>query len=145
VKLLKAAVMAALLLSPVAARADDKGDAEAFMREYLRLWNAHDAGAIIARIYRLEGDNPMGTQAGLQAEFDALKAQGYDYSDIHSITACVRPGDRADVDLRYSRLKTDGTAMPPTERKSLYRVRKFPDGWRVVGFGALPPQGVVCP
>jgi hypothetical protein len=144
VKLLKAAVLAALLLAPAVARADDKADVEAFMRDYLVLWNAHDAATITARVYRLEGDNPWSTTAGLQAEFDTLKAQGFDHSDTHSITACILPGDRADVDLRYSRLKTDGTAMPPADRASLYRVRKFADGWRVIGFSALPREGTAC-
>jgi hypothetical protein len=142
--LLKAALIAALLAAPAAARADDKADVEAFMRDYLTLWNAHDAATITARVYRLEGNNPWSTKDGLQAEFDTLKSQGFDHTDTHSITACILPGDRADVDLRYSRLKADGTAMPPTDRASLYRVRKFADGWRVIGFAALPKEGTVC-
>jgi hypothetical protein len=35
------------------------------------------------------------------------------------------------VEFRFSRLKTDGTPLPPKERASLYMVRKFPDGWRI--------------
>ena len=143
-KLLKAALIAALLVAPAAARADDKADVEAFMRDYLTLWNAHDAAAITAKYYRLEGNNPWSTKDGLQAEFDTLRAQGFDHTDTHSITACILSGDRADVDLRFTRLKTDGTAMPPADRASLYKVRKFADGWRVIGFSNLPPEGTAC-
>ncbi len=130
-----------------AAHADKRTqEIEAFMNAYLELWNAHDAAAISARVYRLDGDNPWGTEAGLKAEFDRLKAQGYDRSDIASVKGCMLGDDTGQVELRYTRLKTDGTFMPPKERISLYRLRKFPDGWRVTGFSALPTGGKMdCP
>jgi hypothetical protein len=28
-------------------------------------------------------------------------------------------------------MKTDGTAMPPADRMTVYKVRKTPDGWRI--------------
>jgi hypothetical protein len=128
------------------AHADDKADLETFMRGYLKLWNAHDAAAISARIYRLDSSNPWSTQAGLQAEFDRLKAQGYDKTDTQSVTGCVLTADTGQVELRYVRLKTDGTFMPPKDRASIYQLRRFPDGWRVVGFAGLPPgQKMECP
>ena len=80
----------AVALASLPARADERGrDVEAFMQEYLRLWNAHDAKTITERIYRFADTNPMGAQAGLQAEFDRLKAQGYDHSDLISLNACM--------------------------------------------------------
>jgi len=122
----------AVALASLPARADERGrDVEAFMREYLRLWNAHDAKTITERIYRFADTNPMGTQAGLQAEFDRLKAQGYDHSENISIKACMITATQAVVEFRFSRLKADGTPLPPKERASLYMVRKFPDGWRI--------------
>ena len=49
------------------------------------------------------------------------------------------------VEFRFSRLKTDGTALPPTERASLYFVRKFPDGWRINQLmGMNPSAHVTC-
>ena len=39
--------------------------------------------------------------------------------------------DRALVEFRFSRLKADGTPLPPKDRATLYFVRKFPDGWRI--------------
>ena len=145
-KRLKAVAAAALILMPTAALADGKSEIEAVIWDYLRLWNAHDAGAITAKVYRLEGDNPWGTKDGLQAEFDRLKAQGYDHSDTSSVIGCVLDGDRGQAELRFVRLKTDGTPMPPKERVSLYRLRKFPDGWRVTGMSALPAGGKMeCP
>jgi hypothetical protein len=114
-----------------------KAELEAFMWDYLKLWNAHDAATISARVYRLEGNNPWGTQAGLQAEFDRLKAQGYDKTDTKSVTGCILSPDTGQVELRYIRLKTDGSFMPPKDRASIYRLRKFPDGWRVTGMSGL--------
>jgi hypothetical protein len=138
------ALLLALACAP--ARADERGrEVEAFMRGYLTLWNAHDAKAITERIYRFDGTNPMGTQAGLQAEFDRLKAQGYDHSDLISLNACMITPTQSVVEFRFSRLKTDGTALPPTERASLYFVRKFPDGWRINQLmGMNPSAHVTC-
>ncbi len=110
---------------------------EAFMDDYLRLWNAHDAAAITARVYRLDGNHPWRSKEGLQAEFDRLKAQGYDKSDIASVIGCATSDDAGQVELRFTRLKTDGTFMPPKDRVSLYQVKRFAEGWRVTGMKAL--------
>jgi hypothetical protein len=135
-----------LTLACAPARADERGrEVEAFMRGYLTLWNAHDAKAIIERIYRMDRSNPMGTLAGLQAEFDRLKVQGYDHSDLISLKACLITPTQSVVEFRFSRLKTDGSALPPTERASLYFVRRFPDGWRINQLmGMNPTARVTC-
>jgi hypothetical protein len=145
-RLTAACAALALTLACAPARADERGrEVEAFMRGYLTLWNAHDAKAIIERIYRMDGANPMGTLAGLQAEFDRLKAQGYDHSDLISLKACLITPTQSVVEFRFSRLKTDGSALPPTERASLYFVRKFPDGWRINQLmGMNPTARVTC-
>lgn len=132
-------VLAALLaVSP--ALADERGkELEAVMREYVRLWNAGDAAAITSRIYRFEGPNAMGTPAGLSAEFKRLKGQGYDHSETASIEGCLLSASVGFAELRYSRIKTDGTPMPPKDRSTLYMLRKFPEGWRItqmIGMGA---------
>jgi len=119
---------------------------ESFMQGYLQLWNAHDAVTITARIYRLDGDHPWQTTQGLQAEFDRLKSQGYDRSDIASVIGCVTSHDAGQVELRFTRLKADGTFMPPKDRVSLYSVKRFADGWRVTGMEALPSgERMECP
>lgn len=124
------AALAILLTGP--ARADDRGaEVGRFMDEYLRLWNAHDAAAITDHIYRFDRPNPMGTLTGLEAEFARLKAQGYDHSTKTSIEACVIGRDLALAEFRFSRLKADGTPLPPKDRATLYLVRRFPDGWRI--------------
>jgi hypothetical protein len=124
------AVLALLIAAP--ARADDRGaEVAAFMDEYLRLWNAHDARAITERIYRFDRPSPMGDLAGLEAEFARLKAQGYDHSTKTSIEACVVGRNLALAEFRFSRLKADGTPLPPKDRATLYLVRRFPDGWRI--------------
>lgn len=131
------AAIATLLLAAQPAQADDKADAEAFMWAYLERWNAHDAEAITTRYYRLDGNHPWSTEAGMRAEFERLKGLGYDKSDIQSVVGCVLSPDSAQVELRFVRLTTDGGFMPPKDRVSLYHLRKFADGWRVTGMNAL--------
>lgn len=142
-----AAILAGSVLAVVGpAHADGKAELEAVMHEYLKLWNAHDAAGIAERFYRLEENNPWSTKDGLQAEFDRLKAQGYDRSDIQSVTGCMLTADTGQVELRYVRLKTDGGFMPPKDRASIYSLRKFADGWRVTGFRGMPAaQKMDCP
>jgi len=124
---------AALILAAAApVRADDRGvEVKAVMEQYLSLWNAHDAAAITARIYRFDSANPMGDRAGLEAEFARLKAQGYDHSVNAGIEACIVGPDQALAEFRFSRLKVDGTPLPPKDRATLYLLRRFPDGWRI--------------
>jgi len=140
-------ILAAAVVSIAApARADDRADMERFMSDYLVLWNAHDAAAIVDHFYRLDATHPCRTTEGLKAEFDRLKAQGYDKSDIHGITGCVLTADTGQVELRFTRLTTDGGFLPPKDRTSLYRLRKFEDGWRVTGMSALPAgERMTCP
>lgn len=138
---MKPALLAAAVLAlATPALADQKAaEAEAFMREYLTLWNAGDAKAITSRIYRFDAPNPWQQEAGLQAEFDRLKKDGYARSETTGIEGCMLTRDRAVVELRYVRVKADGTPMPPKDRLTLYFVRKFPDGWRVTQYIAASP------
>jgi hypothetical protein len=134
------AVLSTLMAIAVPVHADERAkEVEAFMEEYLRTWNAGDAATITTKIYRFDGPNAFATQAGLQSEFDRLKANGYSHSKKISIDACWINPTQALVELRYSRLKVDGTAMPPTERSTLYFVKKTADGLRVNNFIPMNP------
>lgn len=124
--------------APLPALADDRADMEAFMAEYLKAWNAHDAAAITSTYYRLDNGHAWSTQAGMEAEFARLRAQGYATSDVQSVIGCVLTADTGQVELRYSRLKTDGGFMPPKDRASIYQLRKFEDGWRITSFAGMP-------
>ena len=130
--LILGAVLAAAPLTAVLA--DERGkEVEAFMDEYLRLWNAHDAAAVTGSMYRFSDKaNPMQSVAGLQANFDELKAQGYDHSTKASIEGCLLSSSSALAEMRFTRWKTDGTPLGPKDRVSLYQLRKFPDGWRII-------------
>ena len=130
-RLILLAALVFVAAAPV--RADERGaEVKAVMEDYLRLWNAHDAAAIAGRIYRFDAPNPMGDLAGLSAEFARLKAQGYDHSTNAGIEACVVGPNQALAEMRFSRLKADGAALPPKDRATLYQLRRFPDGWRIV-------------
>jgi hypothetical protein len=129
--------IALLLMSSAlpSVQADERAkDVEALMEEYLRLWNAGEAGAITEKIYRFDGPNAFATKEGLQAEFGRLKASGYSHSEKISIKGCWINATQALVELRYSRLKVDGTAMPPKDRSTLYFVKKTVDGLRINNF-----------
>ena len=135
---------AAALAQP--AHADAKSEMEAFMNAYLERWNAHDAAAITSGYYRLDSGHPWSTEEGMRAEFERLKTQGYDKSDIQAVRGCDLGDGTGQVELRYVRLKADGSFMPPKDRASIYLVRKFADGWRITGFRGLPADQVMeCP
>ena len=76
----------------------------------------------------------------LAAEFARLRAQGYDHSDLQSAKGCLLTPKTALAVLRFSRLKADGTPMPPKDRASLYLLRKFDDGWRITALLGLSPS-----
>lgn len=139
-KTLIRAACAALALTAVTppVHADEAGrEPQALMEDYFRLWNLHDAKTIVAKYYRLDGSNPISTEAGLSASFAQLKSQGYDHSALASMETCLLSPSLAMTIMRYTRLKTDGTFMPPQKRVSMYRLRKFPDGWRVIDMQAM--------
>jgi len=76
--------------------------------------NLHDAGAITDRIYRFDGPNPtFDAGRGCRRSSTQLMAQGYDHSD-HCVAGRLR--DRQECGawrrLRFSRMRTDGTALP---------------------------------
>jgi len=134
---LRAILFAALCVTlaaghPSAARADARGrPVEALMAEYTRLWSAKDAHAIWTRIYRLDPGQPVKSEADLAAGFDKLVASGYDHSELQSAHACLLTPTFALAVLRFSRLRADGTPLPPRDRASAYLLRQFEDGWRV--------------
>lgn len=126
-------ILAAATLFAAPAFADDRGkEIEDKMREYFQLWNAHDAAGVSSKIYRMaDASSPMNTQAGVQANFDQLKSQGYDKSTMASVEGCLLTPTTGLAELRFTRWKTDGTPLGPKDRASLYMLRKFPDGWRI--------------
>jgi ketosteroid isomerase-like protein len=128
-------VLAALTLTAAlapGARADERArDVETLMADYTRLWSAKDAHAIWDHIYRLDPGQSFKSEADLAAEFARLTAQGYNHSDLQSVHGCLLTPKTALAVLRFSRLKADGTPLPPTNRASAYLLRRFDDGWRV--------------
>jgi hypothetical protein len=140
-----AAVLALGLAAPGLAQ-DGKAMIEAVMTEYLKLWNNHDAAAITSHVYRLPETHPWRTREGLEKEFARLRSEGYSHSTNDGIKGCITGPDTGQVELRFTRLKTDGGFMPPEKRLSIYRLQKFPDGWKVVGMSAGDVKtGMPCP
>jgi len=117
----------------------------AFMEAYTRVWNRHDSKEIALSFYRM--GPPADEQAvSLERQFAALRAQGYSRSDIFEIRACPTGPDSGWAGMKYSRLRADGTALPPKDRASAYDLRRFPDGWRIVRLmGHDPAAPLSCP
>lgn len=132
-----AAVLAAASGAVALAQGGGVAEIEAKMKEYITVWNTHDVSQVLAKIYRMP-ETAMGTPAGLQKNFDDLKAQGYDHSVLHGVRGCLITPETGLGEMRFTRLKTDGSFMPPEMRTSVYQLKKFPDGWRVTSFGAGP-------
>ncbi|MEP7211382.1 MAG: hypothetical protein ABI740_11135 [Alphaproteobacteria bacterium] len=116
-----------------------------FMTAYTVTWNKHDAATIARDFYRM-GPSVEDQTASLTKSFAALVAQGYDKSDIHEIKACQLTADTGWAGMHFSRLKTDGTPLPPKDRASSYDLKKFPDGWRIVKLnGGDTAKPLECP
>jgi hypothetical protein len=142
--LFAAALTAAACASGPAAHKADR-EVEQFMRRYTEVWNTHDAAAIARDFYRM-GPSVEDQTASLKKQFDSLAAQGYDKSDIHEIKGCVTGPDTAWAGMHFSRLKADGTPLPPRDRASSYDLKKFPEGWRIVKLkGGDASKPLECP
>ena len=144
-RLLAAAAGLALLAPPVALADARAAEPEALLRQYVELWNAGDAEAISSKIYRLPPTHPFATRAGLEAEFTRLREVGYRRSVTHALEGCLLTPTQAMVQLRFTRLKTDGAPLGPKDRATLYLVRKFPEGWRITDLiGMSPTARLTC-
>jgi hypothetical protein len=106
-------------------------EVEAHVRGYIERWNARDCEAIWSRFYRLDASSHLTSQADLQAILDDLAAQGFDHTRLHSVQADMLGADRAQARIRFTRFRTDGTAMSDTDRGAEYHLSRFPDGWRI--------------
>lgn len=120
---------------------------EAFMWDYTRAWNRHDSATIARDFYRT-GPGVAEQTASLESGFEALRGQGYHHSDIFAVKACMTGADTAWAGMKFSRLRADGTPLPPKDRASSYTLRKFADGWRITKVGATPMKAddiLACP
>lgn len=110
---------------------DDAGDIERHIRGYIDHWNARDAGAVWSRFYRLDPTHRMKGPADVRAILEGLDAEGYERTVIDALEPVLLGPDEAVAKVTYTRLKTDGSAMPPAKRRIEYALRRFPDGWRI--------------
>lgn len=114
------------------------------MWAYTEAWNRHDAATIARDFYRLGPD--VATQAAsLEQQFEALRAQGYVRSDIHSVEGCRLNDGQAIAEMRFTRLTTSGEPLPPRDRASVYLLRRFPEGWRITSLiGMEASADIAC-
>jgi hypothetical protein len=129
--LAKLILVVGLLASTPACADKAASEVEAMMREYAKLFSAGDIESLSGRIYRFDVPTPLSTREGLSQFFRDLKAQGYDHSVTHDLSACLLSEGTALAWQRYSRIKTDGSVMPPEMRQSIYVVKHASDGWHI--------------
>jgi len=132
--LIRTAAIAAACAMALPAQADESGKPLAdFITEYLRIWNTFDAASLAKNIYRIPGESEEAATARFTKTFADLKAQNYGSSKAFSAQGCLLAPDSGFAILRFQRLLADGKVMGPERRSSMYMIRKFPDGWRIVG------------
>jgi hypothetical protein len=105
--------------------------ATAFMDEYYRVWNAKDAEALAARIYRLPPGRPLQTVDDFRQVLARTQGEGWDYSTLHSVQ--VFPWGEGAWLVRglFNRFAAGGRLLPPADRLTAYVVEAFPDGLRI--------------
>jgi hypothetical protein len=104
---------------------------ETLIRAYIERWSAKDGAAVWSRFYRLEATSHLKSQADVQAILDGLAAQGFDHTELHAVRTEMLGPDQAQVRIRYTRFRTDGTPMSETDKGAQYHLTRFPDGWRI--------------
>lgn len=111
---------------------------EAFVREYIRLWNARDAEAIWSRVYRLGPEGHVHSADEVKAWIAELSAQGFSHTDLHSVSASYVGPDEGAAEIRFTRVLNDGSVMGLPNRGARYRLIRFDDGWRIVQMAPIP-------
>ena len=129
-------ILVVALLAAACATSAPKPNAQAEIRTYMegffRTWNAHDAAGIAKNYYRM-GPSVEEQTASTGKMFSDLAAQGFAKTDFHDMKICPGTSDaaKAVVGLKFTRLKSDGSAMAPGERGIIFDLKKFDDGWRM--------------
>ena len=142
---MKLLVLVIALLISTAAGADDAEDAAARLHEYFAVFNSKDTARISSEIYSTplhigggEGHrvlaDPAAAIANLENLYAQIEAQGWRESVIDDLKICVLSASLALVDTRYSRMTSDGEAIPPAIRTTLYVLQKLDGAWRIVAF-----------
>jgi hypothetical protein len=82
------------------------------------------------------GHDSWETEADIVRGFDeslnTLRAEGWAKSIIEELSVCVLAENLALVDLTYSRLRADGSTIPPRLRKGTYVVLRSSHTWRII-------------
>jgi hypothetical protein len=115
--------------TPTATAPSAETEVNAFLDGFLKTWNVYDGAGIATNYYRM--GNPVETQAtNSNKMFDDLRAQGFKETVFRERLVCVTSPTKAHAPVKFERLKTDGTAMPPGLRALTFDLTKFEDGWR---------------
>ena len=133
------------------AQADDATEASAAVHEYFRVFNAGDVEKIANDIYLppvligggeahlIYGDAETAAES-LDRTYQQIASRGWKKSVIADTMTCVLSDNLALVDTRYSRMTSQGNAIPPVIRTILYVVKKVQGEWRIIAFFGHNPE-----
>jgi len=125
--------------------ADDAVDAGAKLYEYFATFNEKDVHKVANTIYstpvHIGGGSghrvlidPDAAVDNLTNLYEQIEAQGWVESKISDLKICLASESLALVDTRYSRIDSEGNAIPPEIRTTLYVLQKIDGAWRIVAF-----------
>jgi hypothetical protein len=120
-------------------------EVKAQMEHYVDLFNREEAAAISTEIYSAPvllpkaGDekhtivnSAKDMQSHWAGVFTDIKSKGWKRSVVHDMDIRVLTSHLALVDMTYTRLRADGTAIPPERRIATYMLIKRDSGWRIM-------------
>lgn len=129
-----------------------KGEVEAALAHYVKLFSAQDAKGIGATVFTNPSialgpsgpkmQTPDDVVANYTKTFDDLKKIGYDHSVFSNVQVCVTSANNAIVGGTFKRIKKDGSQI--MEARASYLYTRTPDGWRLVSGLGSPKTGVTC-
>jgi ketosteroid isomerase-like protein len=155
---MKRSTVAALMLFAVnPAFSQDPDDVRALLESYIALFNSGDSARIAEDIYAapVQSIGPNGQLAATTTDeiedrfelvLEEIRGRGWTHSIINGMDVCIVREDVAFVKMDFSRIRSDGTPIPPADRVSLYVVHQSNDlGWRIVAnYGYDASAEITC-
>jgi len=131
--------LTATLSSDKRSLAQDEEEIQAFVREYVEVFNARASSTLAEDVFMTPAQvvtHALLTTVEIKDLFDQLYAgiePNWDHSIINNVDVCLAGPGLAFADLNYSRLDEIGKPILPVERASLLIIREIAGQWRIAG------------
>ena len=125
--------------------ADDANDASNKIHEYFDVFNTKELEEIANYIYstpllvgggdgQIVWNDPASAINSLKNTYKNIESRGWKESVIDNTKTCLLSDNLALVDVKFSRIKANGEAIPPEIRTTLYVLQKIANEWRIIAF-----------